>query len=237
MLDWLAAEFMRSGWSMKQLHRLIMTSRAYQLSSQDTEDNVASDPGNRMYWKFGRQRLDAESLRDTLLFVSGGLDLAPQTQPYAMPPTARWDYTQHHPFKSDYPSSKRSVYQMTRRLTAKPYLQTFDGADPNVCTSTRDSSVTALQALFFVNDKFVHEQADRLAKALLKEEGGSEEVRLHQLYTSLFAREPDEAETQMLREHLASVRQTLGDSEQAETMAWSSLLRSLFRLNEFLYLD
>ncbi|WP_009964666.1 PSD1 and planctomycete cytochrome C domain-containing protein [Verrucomicrobium spinosum] len=237
LLDWLAAEFMRSGWSMKQLHRLIMTSRAYQLSSQDTEDNVASDPGNRMYWKFGRQRLDAESLRDTLLFVSGGLDLAPQTQPYAMPPTARWDYTQHHPFKSDYPSSKRSVYQMTRRLTAKPYLQTFDGADPNVCTSTRDSSVTALQALFFVNDKFVHEQADRLAKALLKEEGGSEEVRLHQLYTSLFAREPDEAETQMLREHLASVRQTLGDSEQAETMAWSSLLRSLFRLNEFLYLD
>ncbi|WP_050030376.1 PSD1 and planctomycete cytochrome C domain-containing protein [Verrucomicrobium sp. BvORR034] len=237
LLDWLAAEFMRSGWSMKQLHRLIMTSRAYQLSSQDTEDNVASDPGNRLYWKFGRQRLDAESLRDTLLFVSGGLDLAPQHQPYAMPPTARWDYTQHHPFKSDYPSNKRSVYQMTKRLTAKPYLQTFDGPDPNVCTSTRDRSVTALQALFFVNDKFVHEQADRLAKALLKEEGGSEEARLRQLYTSLFAREPDEAETQMLQEHLASVRQTLGDSEQAETMAWSSLLRSLFRLNEFLYLD
>lgn len=237
LLDWLAAEFMRRGWSMKQLHRLIMTSRAYQLSSQDTEDNVASDPGNRLYWKFGRQRLDAESLRDTLLFVSGGLDLAPQSQPYAMPPTAKWDYTQHHPFKSDYPSSKRSVYQMTKRLTAKPYLQTFDGADPNVCTSTRDRSVTALQALFFVNDKFVHEQADRLAKALLKEEGGSEVARLGQIYTSLFAREPDEAEIRLLQEHLASVRQTLGDSEQAEAKAWSSLLRSLFRLNEFLYLD
>ncbi|WP_038172728.1 PSD1 and planctomycete cytochrome C domain-containing protein [Verrucomicrobium sp. BvORR106] len=237
LLDWLAAEFMRSGWSMKQLHRLIMTSRAYQLSSQDTEDNVGSDPGNRLYWKFGRQRLDAESLRDTLLFVSGGLDLAPQTQPYAMPPTSNWDFTQHHPFKGDYPNSKRSVYQMTKRLTAKPYLQTFDGADPNVCTSTRDRSVTALQALFFVNDKFVHEQADRLAKALLEEKSGSEETRLRQLYTSLFAREPDETEAQMLQDHLVSVRQALGDSEQAETKAWSSLLRSLFRLNEFLYLD
>lgn len=236
LLDWLAAEFMRSGWSMKQLHRLIMTSRAYQLSSQDSEENVASDPGNRLYWKFGRQRLDAESLRDTLLFVSGGLDLSPQTEPYAMPPASKWGYTQHHPFKEDYPSSKRSVYQMTKRLTAKPYLQTFDGADPNVCTSTRDRSVTALQALFFVNDKFVHEQADRYARALVQG-GGTEEARLRQLYTSLFAREPDETEAQMLQEHLASVREALGDSELAETKAWSSLLRSLFRLNEFLYLD
>ncbi len=231
LLDWLAREFIRSGWSFKHMHRLIMTSRAYQLSSQDTEDNVASDPGNMRYWKFNRQRLDAESLRDTLLLVSGALDPEPQTQPYPIPPSKDWEYTQHYPFKDDYPSNKRSVYLMTKRLTAKPYFQTFDGADANVCTTARDTSVTALQALYFVNDTFVHEQAGLYARRLLgiaqKDEG-----RLRQAFLSLLTREPTEEETTLLLTHLQTARQTHSDQD-----AWASLCRTLFRLNEFLYLD
>ncbi|MEZ0387469.1 MAG: DUF1553 domain-containing protein, partial [Verrucomicrobium sp.] len=146
------------------------------------------------------------------------------------------DYTQHHPFKDDYPSNKRSVYQMTKRLTAKPYLQTFDGADPNVCTSTRDKSVTALQALYFVNDKFVHEQAERYARLVLKG-SSTDEAGMTRVFAALFAREPDPQEREMLLEHLGKVRQGLGDAEQADTQAWTSLVRSLFRINEFLYLD
>ena len=236
LLDWLAREFMRSGWSMKHLHRLIMTSRTYQLSSQDTDDNVASDPGNRLYWKFNRQRLDAESLRDTLLFVSGGLDTTPQSKPYPVPSSKEWDYTQHHPFKDDYPSSKRSVYLMTKRLTAKSYFQTFDGADPNVCTSSRDSSVTALQALYFVNDKFLHEQAERLARQLVKQ-SPDDGQRLNRAFAAIFSRPPAEDESTMLLGHLQEIRQRLAGGKDDDPQAWASVIRSLFRLNEFMYLD
>ncbi len=232
LLDWLATDFMNHGWSLKHLHRLILTSRTYRLSSQDQEDNLTSDPGNALYWKFNRQRLDAESLRDTLLLIGGTLDPTPQTQPYPIPPSRDWEYTQHHPFKADYPSNKRSVYQLTKRLTAQTYLQTFDGPDPNVCTATRDTSVTALQALYFVNNSFLHDQAQRFATQLVGKKN-TDEARLDQAYRTLFQRPPSAEETQLLIAHLALAREQTSD----DTAAWASLCRSLLRLNEFLYLD
>lgn len=232
LLDWMATDFMNHGWSLKHLHRLILTSRTYRLSSQDQEDNLTSDPGNALYWKFNRQRLDAESLRDTLLLIGGTLDPTPQTQPYPIPPSRDWEYTQHHPFKADYPSNKRSVYQLTKRLTAQTYLQTFDGPDPNVCTATRDTSVTALQALYFVNNSFLHDQAQRFATQLVGLKN-SDEARLDQAYRTLFQRPPNAEETQLLIAHLARAREQTADN----TAAWASLCRSLLRLNEFLYLD
>ncbi len=232
LLDWLARDFMENGWSLKRLHRLILTSRTWQLSSSDVEANLTRDPGNRLLWKFNRQRLDAESLRDTLLFISGQLDAAPQSQPYPIPPSSQWEYTQHHPFKDDYPSNKRSVYQMTKRLTAQPYLQTFDGPDPNVCTSTRDTSVTALQALYFVNDTFLHDHAGHLAQRLTQQEAG-DATRLDTAFLTILARPPSPEESRLLLGHLQSVRDRSGD----EAAAWSSLARTLLRLNEFFYLD
>jgi hypothetical protein len=187
---------------------------------------------NTSYWRFDRQRLDAESLRDTLLVLSGKLDPEPQTEPYAIPPSKDWKYTQHHPFKADYPSNKRSVYQMTKRLTVENYSPTFDGPDPNVCTPTRDSSVTPLQALFFVNDPFVHQQAEHFAKRLTSlpvEDGG----RLEEAFLAIFARSPDAEEAAILLDYLSELREESG----GESAAWMSLSRSLIRLNEFLYLD
>lgn len=236
LLDWLAIEFIRSGWSLKHLHRLIMNSRTYRLSSQDLEENLTLDPSNRLYWKFNRQRLDAESIRDTLLWIAGSLDPTMQTEPHPFPPRESWEFTQHHPFKDDYSSNKRSVYLMTKRLTAQPYFQTFDGPDPNVCTSDRDQSVTALQALYFVNDAFLHEQAGRFAERLLRE-SQSEEQRLSHAFSTILCRPPTSEESALLREHLVAVREhAVGDSD-VELLAWSSLARSLMRLNEFLYVD
>ena len=232
LLDWLALDFMRHGWSLKHLHRRIVTSRTYQMTCTDTPDNLASDPGNTLYWKSNRQRLDAESLRDTLLLISGALDPTPQTQPYPIPPSKDWKYTQHHPFKDDYPSNKRSVYLMTKRLTAKPYLQTFDGPDANVCTATRDSSVTALQALYFVNDDFLHKQADLFAQKLVKEQTNDDQ-RLDQAFRVTLARSPSTEEHALMLQHLQTV---LGKTKD-DGAAWASVTRSLFRLNEFLYLD
>jgi mono/diheme cytochrome c family protein len=232
LLDWLATDFMRNGWSLRHLHRVIVTSRTYQLASTDSVESLAKDPGNLAYWKFPRQRLDAESIRDTLLLLAGELDLSPQTEPYPIPPSKDWKYTQHHPFKDDYPSKKRSVYQMTRRLTARSYEQTFDGPDPNACTATRDSSVTALQALYFVNDPFVHEQAAAFSRRLTAEEK-DDHARLDRAFLAALGRRPTGEETTLFLEHLARATTTSADGSDP----WASVTRTLFRLNEFLYLD
>ena len=232
LLDWLATRFVRDGWSLKKLHRLIVTSRTYRLSSNEVDENLASDPDNHTYWRFPRQRLDAESIRDTLLLLGGTLDPSPQTEPYPIPPSKDWKYTQHHPFKDSYPTNKRSIYQMTKRLTADPYPQTFDGPDPNACTATRDRSVTSLQALYFVNDPFVHEQAEGFAKALLASRKNDED-RLDSAFLASFARSPTNEESALLFSHLAEAR-AVTESEEA---AWASLTRTFFRMNEFLYLD
>ncbi|TWT46349.1 Planctomycete cytochrome C [Thalassoglobus neptunius] len=236
LLDWLATDFMNHGWSIKHLHRRIMNSRAYQLSSEDLEENLKTDPSNTLYWKFHRQRLDAESIRDTLLILSNALDTSPQTEPYAIPPYSKWKYTQHHPFKDDYPSNKRSVYLMTRRLTAKPYFQTFDGPDPNVCTSDRDESVTPLQALYFVNDEFLHEQAEKMA-AMWTDENDSESADLRHIFKSILCRDPSPEEHQLMLQHLEAVRDAIPSGAEQEKVAMASLVRSLLRLNEFLYID
>lgn len=236
LLDWLAGEFMKSGWSIKHLHRLILNSRTYQLSSQDVESNLALDPDNHLLWKFNRQRLDAESLRDTLLLLGGTLDGTPQCEPHAFPPVQEWKYTQHHPFKDDYPSNKRSVYLMAKRLTAKPYFQTFDGPDPNVCTSDRDASVTALQALYFVNDTFLHEQSQRFAEQLVRSVPSDAE-RLRSAFVSILGRAAAADERQLLLQHLDVLRESLADHKSQEQAVWSSLTRSMLRLNEFMYID
>jgi Protein of unknown function (DUF1553)/Protein of unknown function (DUF1549)/Planctomycete cytochrome C len=241
LLDCLASEFVRSGWSLKHLHRLIMTSRTYRLASHDNEANLQLDPNNRWYWKFNRQRLDAESIRDTLLLVAGTLDPSMPTEPHPFPPQKDWQFTQHHPFKDDYASNLRSVYLMTKRLTAKPYFQTFDGPDPNVCTSDRDQSVTALQALYFVNDEFLHEQANRLAEKLLADHSNNDH-RLNEAFSKILCRAPKSHEFALLQQHLVAVREVASrdkeiDRSTIEMQAWSSLVRSLLRLNEFLYLD
>ncbi|GAB5406993.1 MAG: PSD1 and planctomycete cytochrome C domain-containing protein [Aureliella sp.] len=243
LLDWITKRFIEDGWSIKQLHRMILNSRTYRLSSNDSKKSLVADPENRLLWKFTRQRLDAESLRDTLLALSGQLDLQPQTEPYAIPPQKDWKYTQHHPFKDDYPSNKRSLYQMTKRLTAKPYLQTFDGADPNVCTSDRDQSVTPLQALYFVNDEFFHAQSQLIAESLstadTDQTARADSEKLEHLFTKILCRKVASDELDLLTDHLVAMRERVSADSEAdrELAVWSSVVRSLLRTNEFLYLD
>eukprot|EP00913_Durusdinium_trenchii_P023462 g22040.t1 len=173
LLDWLASRFMAEGWSIKAMHRLMMLSRTYQLASTDDDPKLMSrrlavDPDNTLHWKHNRQRLDAESLRDAILAISGALDDSMMTGPHPFPPASKWKYTQHHPFRDRYPSNRRSVYLMTARLNTRPFFTTFDGADRNATTPTRDSSVTTIQSLYLLNDAFVHEQAGKFAEQLLQ---------------------------------------------------------------------
>jgi hypothetical protein len=238
LLDWLAGRFIQEGWSIKAMHRVIMLSRAYQLSTVETESNLAGDPENKGLWRFNRRRLSAEELRDSLLLLAGRLDLSPMTQSHPFPPADKWEYTQHFPFKDEYPTSKRSVYMMTKRITALPYLQTFDGPDPNASTASRDSSVTTVQALYFMNNDFVQEQAGHFAKRLLRERSESA-GRIKLAFNLVFGRPPGASELRQTEDFLGAARAQLRDTFPAEQdqHAWTSLAAVLLRSNEFLYID
>lgn len=239
LLDWLATRFVDSGWSIKAMHRLILSSHAYQLASLRTAEAQAYDPNNDWLGTFPRRRLDAESLRDTLLVLGGTLDTSPP-EPHPFPPQAEWKFTQHNPFKAVYESKRRGVYLMTQRIQRHPYLALFDGADPSASTAVRTSSTTPLQALFLLNDPFVHEQCEAFARRI-QLSGADDPSRLQFAYRTALGRPAEAVEVARCVEFLRTLRVQLATSalapESVEAECWRSLVRSLVRLNEFAYLD
>src|SRR5687768_5426012 len=216
-----------------------MLSRTYRLASTRDANAIARDPTNELLAGFPRRRLDAESIRDTLLAVGGNIDLTCGTA-HPFPPAHEWKYTQHNPFKAVYESNRRSVYLMTQRIQRHPFLALFDGADPSASTPARPTSTTPVQALYLLNDPFVHEQAKQIAARLLKE-ASDDEARLQRASQLLFARSFSKDEIASGLQYLAAIRPKLAElptpPDQVEQTAWSSYLRALVRLNEFVYLD
>jgi hypothetical protein len=243
LLDWLAERFIASGWSIKSLHRDIMLSETYQLASQVTTvanaANIASDPDNLYHWRFNRRRLDAESLRDSLLAASGQLDLArPGAHPF--PPVSDWRWTQHSPFKAVYDSRHRSVYLMTQRFARHPYLALFDGPDPNTSTGLRTSSIVAPQALYLLNNPFVTEQARGLADRLIAFSLDAP-ARINYACKICWSRGPTTDEVEQAIDYLDQFDQSLEQSGLSpalrELEAWTSYARVLFASHEFSYVD
>lgn len=239
LLDYLAGRFMESGWSVKEMHKLILLSRAWQLASSDVLQSVERDPQNELWWKFTRRRLDAESIRDSLLFVSGELDMG-FGGGHPFPAAHTWNWTQHNPFVAQYETRRRSVYLMQQRLRKNPYLALFDGADPSSSTGVRLASTTPLQALFLMNDPLAHEAASRFAGRLAAASLDAPQ-RIELAYRTAFNRPPLAEEAQecvtflsRYREKLTAL-QTQGD--QIEHLAWSALARALLGSNEFVYVD
>jgi hypothetical protein len=239
LLDWLAARFVAEGWSVKALHRLIVTSRTYQQSSTPAGSSAGKDPGNRWYGRFDRRRLDAEALRDGLLAVSGNLDLR-RPGPHPFPPISAWGWTQHAPFKDVYPTDRRSVYLMIQRLQRHPYLAIFDGPDPNTSTDVRGSSTVPSQALYFMNNPFVAKQARGLAGRALRAGPGTAS-RLARACELAWNRLPTEQEMSAFSDYLNRYSAELARSGlpagEREQEAWTSVARVLLSANEFVYLD
>jgi hypothetical protein len=238
LLDWLAGEFVRNGWSFKQLHRLIMTSQSWRQSSAENDDGMRVDPGNRWYWRYPRQRLDAEAIRDATLFVSGRLQTErPGPHPFPQPNEKdEYPYTQHHPFLLDYDHEFRSVYLASRRLGKHQFMELFDGPDPNECTVRRDVSTVPLQALFWMNSDFVRNNAKTLAARLLEEFSSAEE-RIRFAHEQLYGREPSADELEELREYVREYERKISGEPEKEVRSWTSLCRVLLAGNEFVYLD
>lgn len=239
LLDYLATQFRSGGWSIKSLHRSIMLSRVYQQSSQRSSRAVELDPGNVYLAGFPRRRLDAEAIRDSLLFLGGNLDLSP-AGPHPFPAQDTWDFTQHKPFKAIYETRRRSVYLMTQRIQRHPFQAVFDGADPSTSTAVRLTSTTPLQALYLLNDPLVHEQASLVAERISRG-NESAEARIESAYQLLFARPASADEIDAGKGFLTQAGELLQSTGKASgdnaEEAWRAYVRSLVRLNEFVYLD
>jgi hypothetical protein len=239
LLEWLAADFVASGWSIKAMHRRIMLSATYQLASEHDSSAAASDTGNALYWRFDRRPLDAESLRDTLLALGGNLRLD-RPGPHPFPPPGTWTFTAHHQFKALYPSEHRSVYLMVQRLHPHPYLSLFNGPDTSVTTAARDGSTVPLQALYLMNNPFVHDQARRFALRLIADEREAP-ARLRAAYLRAFGRGPSAPERARAGEFLARYERSLAAEgvppDGRERESWAALARALFASNEFFYVD
>jgi hypothetical protein len=246
LLDYLALRFIDSGWSLKAMHRLMVMSRAYQMASegQMTNDETsttkqiinpkspipnlsAADPTNDLLSHFNRRRLDAESIRDTLLVLGGNLDRS-MGEAHPFPPQQQWDFTQHKPFKAVYDSNRRSVYLMTQRIQRHPLMAIFDGPDTGASTGSRVTSTTTLQSLYFLNDSFVHEQANRIAARIFSARSSDAE-RLKLAYELCFSHGASDEELTAGEQYLKKIR------SPSEAEAWPSLVRVLLRTNEFIY--
>jgi mono/diheme cytochrome c family protein len=236
LLDYLAQSFVASGWSIKAMHRLIVLSRTYQLGLATPSP---SDPENRLLGRRTPLRLEAEAIRDTLLCLSGNLDRT-MGGPHPFPPVESWGFTQHNPFFAVYASNRRSVYLMTQRLKRHPFLALFDGPDTNASTGRRLPTIVPTQALFFLNDPFVHEQSLGLARKL-RSGFADEKARLQRAYLITLGRPANDEEQQRDSAFLRKYRQLLERggalTGQREEIAWAALARTLFARNEFLYID
>lgn len=244
LLDHLASKFIQSGWSMKSMHRLIMLSRTYQLAAepdraalQDAEAESSAIDSKDLYVHFQRRRLSAEEIRDSILQISGELDLS-QGREHPFPSPVSWGFSQHGPFIAVYDHNLRSVYLMTQRLKRHPFLALFDGSDPNASTADRLGTTVPTQALFFLNDTFVHAKAEAWAAKLMTD-GRTEDQQIDFAWRQAFHRMPATEEQISAQEYLAAARTELTQlsNDNVPKRAMASWLRTLLGSNEFLHVD
>ena len=228
LLDYLAKYFIDSGWSVKAVHRLILSSSAYRRSSSDNDASFETDPRNLLLWRFNRRRLDAEQIRDSVLAFSGDLDDTRGNR-HPFPHRQTYFYRQHEPFSEFFPTNRRSVYIMQPRIQKHPYLDLFDGPDGNLPMSERKSTTTTLQALYLMNSEFVHEQSRAIAERLT-EAGDGPGAFLARTTQAIYGRPPRPEEAGRAA---AYFQQAEGSDERKR----AGLVRAMLASNEFLFVD
>jgi hypothetical protein len=243
LLDWLASEFVQSGWSLKHLHRLIVMSSAYQTSS-DADDPQAARK-LPLYGRWRQRRLEAEAVRDGMLAVSGRLlrqaggpgvypRLSPEVHASQSRPGLGWG-------KSDErQSSRRSVYVFAKRSLALPELELLDSPDTTGSCDQRTQSTTAPQALTLLNGTFSSEQAGHFADRLIREAGADVRQQIDRAFVLALSRPPSDAERDSVMAFLRTqTEQITRENPTARTavprLALSSFCLVLFNTNEFLY--
>jgi hypothetical protein len=240
LLDYLATSFTANGWSIKKLQKEIMMSHAYQLSTSGSRANEEIDPDNRYFWRHSRTRLDAEEIRDSLLFDAGLLDRSPAPE-FKFPPESQWNYEEQNSFEPDpkqYESDRRTVYTLVLRSIRGTYFTIFDGPNTNVSTEQRSSSLTPLQALYFLNGPF----PERCAKNLAAKLGtANEKSSIQQASLTIWGRPATAVELDRSLEFLHNASDFLatreGAAAEAKQKALAELIRAMFASNEFMFVE
>jgi len=254
LLDWLSSEFMRLGWSRKQLHRLIVMSATYRQASHVTPDLYENDPRNRLLARQSRIRLEAESVRDIALSASGLLSKK-MLGPGVYPPQPKGIYVVTQVAKQ-WPESKgedryrRGVYTYFWRSSPYPMLPTFDAPDANGTCTRRNRSNTPLQALTLANDSSFIEFAHGLSDRILRDAPDYDEGRIRFAFMAALTRSPSPAENTLLQQFVGQQRRLFqADGKAAgaaaspnrpesttavESATWTALARVILNLDEFI---
>jgi hypothetical protein len=249
LLEWLTHEFVKGGWKLKPLHRLIMTSAVY---LQDTAFDAAKakeDPDNRLLWRRRPLRMEAEVLRDAMLAVSGTLNGEMYGPAVKAPIVA--EAMQARNVKDPYPADvkeseatrRRSVYIFHKRVVQQPFMQAFDGPDAQASCGRRENTTVAPQALALLNDAFVRARALDFAQRLVKEAGAEPAAKVRLAWRLALGREPKEDELRAGVEFLTNGNQRRTEREggkaatEVQQLALADFCQAVFALNEFIYVD
>ena len=220
LLDYLAATFVEDGWSMKSFHRRILTSYVYQQSALPRTGSRAAqtDPENRLLWRMNSRRLDWESLRDSLLAVSGTLDLTlygPSVDLIQNPQLTR-----------------RSIYAFVDRQVVPEVLRNFDFTNPDSTTGKRPITTVPQQALFMMNSPFVIGQAEKISQSV-HQTGQDWTARIHRLFHQIYQRDPSQYELMVA---LKFLHQEKKGHDSLPESSWQALVQTLLQSNEFTYI-
>ena len=220
LLDWLAGELIRGGWKLKPIHRLILTSQTWMQASEHSPTGQQRDPENRLWWRRGARRLDAELIRDALLEVSG-----------------RLDRTMFGKGSLDQKATRRSVYLTVKRGQLIPILQLFDAPDSMQSVGQRNQSTVAPQALAMLNSAFVRELAGQFAKRIRPDAKTPLEAAVVSGFRVALARHPTSSEQQAMLAFVQHQIASRSGQADAEELAVRDFCQLLYCCNEFIYVD
>ena len=226
LLDWLAGSFLDDGESLKSLHRLLVTSAVYRQASAENAEFARVDSGNRLLWRMNRLRLDAECIRDSMLYVAGQLD-----ERMGGPSAKQFYFKDDHSPVYDYErfdfdsplAARRSVYRFIVRSVPDPFMESLDCADPSILTPKRNVTLTSLQALALLNNTFCVKQAEHLAERVGRQAASPAE-QIDAAYRLALGRRPTAEESDLLVGY-------------AQKFGLANACRLIFNGNEFMFID
>jgi Skp family chaperone for outer membrane proteins len=259
LLDWLASEFVAGKWSIKQIHKLIMLSNTYQLSTQYNEKNNQIDPENHLLWRMNTRRLEAEAIRDSILFVTGTLNKKMGGPPVVPPLLAEELEGLSGKDKGKWPATldpeepnRRSVYLFSKRTFKIPLLEIFDSPDSSFSCESRKTTNVAPQALALLNNDFVLKQATIFSNRLVEKYGNDPESWIEHGWEMALGRKPTKEEKEKALEIFGYSKYTKSNMQPKKvrmyinsndslvsdyTNALPTFCLMIFNLNEFIYID
>jgi mono/diheme cytochrome c family protein len=243
LLDWLATEFMRQGWSIKQIQRLILNSETYKMASAYYQpDSAAKDPTDQFLWRFPVKRMEAEIIRDSVLAASGDLNLeaggpaffppVPQSVASAVPIRGTWKMT-----KDDPATWRRSIYATVKRNLKYPMFEVFDQPNASLSCERREVTTVPTQALTLFNNETFLLQAQHLAERIEREAGSDQAAQIRLLYRIAYSRDAGVKEVGQAKEFLKSRSVAAKNSDSVTLNPLGEFAHVVLNSNEFLYIN